>query len=95
MTKPRVVKDYVKLDQNVQRQIKINYPYGFDRHLVTFKNRKGKFVSALPFETEERYYLVRMTKELARKIIQADDDYDKDGVLKAGVKLEYQEEKKN
>ena len=89
MSKPRVVKDYDKLDETVQEQIKLNYPNGFDRHLITFKNIKNKFVSALPFEAEDRYYLVRMTKEEARNVIKQDDDYDDDGHLKPSVKEEY------
>lgn len=91
MDKPRVVKDFEKLDEAIQEQIKLNYPYGFDRHLITFKNIKGEFVSALPFEAEDKYYLIRMTKAEAREIIDEDDDYNEDGHLKEGVKEEYEE----
>lgn len=91
MSKPRIVKDYEKLEEQIQEQIKLMYPYGFDRHLITFKNVEGKFVSALPFETDDRYYLVRMTKSEAREIIEDDDDYNDDGVLKKSVKEEYEE----
>lgn len=90
-TKPRVVKDYDKLDEAVLEQIKLEYPYGFLRHLITFKNAAGQFVSALPFETEEKNYLVRMTKQEAVEIIEDDDDYDDDGVLKDDVKEDYEE----
>ncbi len=91
MSKPRVIKNYEKLDEAIQEQIKLNYPYGFDRHLITFKNIEGKFVSALPFETDEKHYLVRMTKALAQEIIEQDDDYDDDGNLKDDIKEEYGE----
>ena len=64
--KPRVVKDYDKLDVSIQEQIKLEYPYGFEDNLVTFTNAEGKRVSALPFETAEKYYLVRMTVEEAQ-----------------------------
>lgn len=80
-SKPRIVKDYDKLDSLVQEQIKLEYPYGFEDHLVKFTNAEGKRVSALPFETEEKYYLVRMTVEEAQAIIEDDDDYDEDGNL--------------
>lgn len=79
--KPRVVKDYDKLDVSIQEQIKLEYPYGFEDNLVTFTNAEGKRVSALPFETTEKYYLVRMTVEEAQAIIEDDDDYDEDGNL--------------
>ena len=61
--KPRVVKDYDRLDDSVKEMIKLNYLYGFENHLVSFVNAEGRKVSALPFETEERYSLVRMTEE--------------------------------
>ena len=67
------------------------YPYGFAKHLIQYKNAEGKFVSALPFETDDRYYLVRMTLNEARQIIEDDDDYDESGELKESVKEEYEE----
>ncbi len=87
--KPRVIKDFDKLSSELQEQIKLNHPYGFDKHLIFFKDAKKKFVSALPFETEDRYYLVRMTREEACDIILEDDDYDDDGLLKLDIKAEY------
>lgn len=89
--KPRVVKDYEKLDSDIQEQIKLMYPYGFAKHLIQYKNAEGKFVSALPFETDDRYYLVRMTLIEARQIIEDDEDYDESGELKESVKEEYEE----
>ncbi len=87
--KPRVIKDYEKLDEGIQQQIKLAYPLGFDEHLISYKDREGRRVSALPFETDDRYYLVRMTKMEARQIISDDDDYDDDGSLKEDVKESY------
>lgn len=91
MNKPRVVKDYEKVDESVLEQIKLQYPYGFEKALVTFKNQKGEFVSALPFETEDRYYLIRMTRKEAQQIIEDDDDYGADGTLKDDVREEYED----
>jgi len=91
MDKPRIIKDFEKLDVEIQEQIKLQYPYGFARNLITFKNAKGEFVSALLFETSDKYYLVRMTKQKAQQIIDEDDDYDDDGILKDDVKLDYSE----
>jgi len=82
MSKPRVIKDYDKLDLAVQQKLKLEYPYGFDKDLISFQNHKGKFVSALPYEDDDSYYLVRMTKEQAHEIITEDSDYDEDGNLK-------------
>ncbi|WP_323758140.1 hypothetical protein [Roseivirga sp.] len=90
-SKPRVIKDFDKLDVEIQEQIKLTYPEGFEDNLIYFTNKEGKRVSALPFETEEKYYLVRMTVEEAQQIIEDDDDYDADGNLKDEIKEEYEE----
>lgn len=89
--KPRVVKDYEKLSEDIQQQIKLVYPEGFSHHLISFTNKEGVKVSALPFETSETYYLVRMTKQEATALIEDDDDYDDDGYLREEIKLDYEE----
>lgn len=85
-SKPRVIKDYDKLELQIQEQIKLAYPYGFSEDLIRYTDKNGKYVSALPFETDERYYLVRMTYEEALILVEDDDDFDDDGNLKEGVK---------
>ncbi|MDD3741564.1 MAG: hypothetical protein PHH30_10005 [Bacteroidales bacterium] len=87
--KPRVIQDFEKLSKEIQEQIKLTYPSGFSQHLIQFSNKEGKLVSALPFETDEKYYLVRMTSQEAKDIIFADEDYDDEGVLKESVKEEF------
>ena len=87
--KPRVIKDYDKLDEEIQEQIKFVYPNGFSNHLVRFTNKEGKRISALPFETDEKHYLVRMTIERAIEIIEEDEDYDDKGLLKDDTKEAY------
>lgn len=79
--KKRIVKDYDALPEEVLNQIKIKYPRGFVRHLVTYNNKDGLKVSALPYETDDIYYLVRMSASEARQIILDDDDYE-DGILR-------------
>ena len=90
-SKPRVIKDFNKLEIEIQEQIKLAYPDGFSQNLITFVNKDGINVSALPFETDEKYYLLRMTKAEAREIIEDDDDYDDDGSLKDEIKDDYEE----
>lgn len=88
MSKPRVIKDFDKLDETVVQRIKLEYPKGFEKHLITFKNAKKHLVSALPFEAEDRIYLVKMTRAEANKIIVNDADYDDNGELKSASKAE-------
>jgi len=89
--KLRVIKDYEKLDPDIQEQIKLVYPNGFSQFLISFTNKEGKLVSALPFETDDKYYLVRMTLKEAKQIIDEDEDYDDEGNLKDETREEYED----
>ncbi len=82
MSKKRIVKDYENLPEEIVSRVKMEYPQGFADHLVSFTNKEGKKVSALPFETEEIYYLIRMTVNEARQLVSDDEDYDDDGNLR-------------
>lgn len=91
VSKPRVFKEYQKLDKEVKEQIKLFFPNGFQKKLITFKLPNGKLMSALPFETEDKHYMVKMTEQEAIKIIKGDSDYDDFGKLKKAVKERYEE----
>lgn len=92
-SKPRVVKTYSNLDPSIVEQLKLAYQYGFDKKL-TLIPVGNKLMSALPFETEEKYYLIKMTREQAYKIVAEDDDYDDAGHLKKDVREVYQKKHK-
>jgi len=91
MNKPRIIKDYDKLDKDILQKIKLEYPYGFEDNLIVFVNKEGKNVSGLPFETDDRYYLIRMTALEAAEFIEEDDDYDDNGNLMDEIKEEYED----
>ena len=90
-SKPRVIKDFEKLDDKIQEQIKLTYPNGFSEFLVSYTNKEGLRKTALPFETDDYIYLVRMTEDEAVAIIDEDEDFDDDGTLKVDIKEEYEE----
>jgi DNA-directed RNA polymerase subunit delta len=95
LAKKRVVKDYDALPEEIIRQIKQKYPTGYADHLVSYNDKEGKKVSALPFETDDTYYLIRMTVMEAKRIVKDDDDFDDDGHLKeelAEVEVEVDDE---
>ena len=89
-SKPRVIKDFEKLDEHIQEQIKLVYPYGFYDSLIHFYNKEGKKVTALPFETDEKYYMIRMTVAEAKALIEDDNDFDDEGNLKDSIKDDYE-----
>ena len=59
--KLRVIQDFEKVGTDIQEQIKLVYPEGFSQHLIAYQNKENKTVYALPFETDEKYYMIRMT----------------------------------
>lgn len=77
-SKPKVVKDFDKLSKEIQAQIKSEYPNGFSHKLISYTTPKGEKVMALPFDTDEFSYLVRVTVLDTRNIVRDDDDLDDD-----------------
>ena len=92
MNKLRIIQDYDKLSSEIKEQIKLVFPEGYSDHLIQFKNKSGDVVSALPFETFEKIYMVRMSVQRARLMIEEDTDYDDDGILKDDVKEKYEDD---
>lgn len=90
MKKPKIIKDYEKLDEKTIEMIKLVYPRGYTKHLIPFVNKAGEKKMGLPFETEEYYYLIRMSPQKAKQIIKNDDDYF-NGVLRQDIAEEYAE----
>jgi hypothetical protein len=89
--KLRVIQDYDKLSTKLQEQVKLVYPEGFVEYLVYYTNVNGELVSALRFETDEKIYMLRMSKSYAKALVSDDDDYNNKGILKSDIKGEYEE----
>lgn len=60
----------------------MKYHSGYAEHLITYSDKEGKKVSALPFETDDAHYLIRMTVLEAKRLVKEDVDYDDDGQLR-------------
>ncbi len=90
--KVRVIQDFEKLNSDIQEQIKLVYPNGFSQHLIEFKNKNNETVYALPFETDEKMYMVRMSVRKAIQLIEDDEDYDDDGNLRDDIREKYEED---
>ncbi len=89
--KPKVIKSYTKLDKDLQQQIKLIYADGFAENLIHFFDKNGIKITVLPFETQDKYYMIRMTEGEAVALVDDDEDYDSDGYLKDDVKQGYQD----
>jgi hypothetical protein len=90
--KLRVIQDFEKVSTEIQEQIKLVFPDGFSQHLIEFKNKNNETVFALPFETDDKIYMIRMSFRKAIQIIKDDSDYDDDGILKDDIREKYEDE---
>ena len=58
--KRRVIKDFNSLSEETREEIRKQYPHGYLNHIITFFNKDKQLISALPYETEEISYLIKM-----------------------------------
>ena len=65
--KTKIIKYFDDLTFDIQNLIKLNYPFGGNDFMVSFKKPNGSEVRGLPFETSEAYYIVIMQKPVVRK----------------------------
>lgn len=80
--KKRVIVDYKNVTQDILELFTDRYPYGYeDEDIIKFKNAKGETVMAVPFETKDTKYLVKVSVEMDAKIEAFMDDDDDDDVV--------------
>lgn len=62
MVKQRIIKAYEQLSETLVEKLKQKYPDGYDDHIITFTNPRGEIEVAIPFETEDIYYLIKLPR---------------------------------
>ncbi len=73
--KKRVIVDYKNVTPEILDLFTDRYPYGYeDEDIIKFKNAKGETVKAVPFETKDTKYLVKVSVEMDAKIEAFMDD---------------------
>lgn len=67
--KKRVIVDYKNITADILELFSERYPYGYDdEDIIKFQNSKGETVKAVPFETRDTRYLIKVSVEMDRKI---------------------------
>lgn len=67
--KRRVIVDYKNVTSEILDLFTDRYPYGYDdSDVVRFKNAKGEMVRAVPFETPDTKYLVKVSVQMDEHI---------------------------
>ena len=62
MGKKRIIKSYEQLSEDLVERLKEKYPDGYEDRTITFTNPRGEIEVAIPFETEEIYYLIKLPR---------------------------------
>lgn len=93
-SKPRVIKSYDKIDDKLRQAIAAAYPQGYAQDIQTFDIGGGRFMTGLPFETEDFSYIIKFPAETENINDYQDEDAgaDDDLNLEGGVDVEEEEE---
>jgi hypothetical protein len=62
--KKRVLKDFRNLPEEIREAIREKYPSGYMNDLITFTDKDKHIISALPYETEDVSYMIKMPSSL-------------------------------
>ena len=90
--KKRSVVSFANLSPELQEEVKKLYPYGFTEAMMRIDTPNGDFFYAVPFETDEVMYLVKINVKIDDHIEEEDDkDYYNDD-LKGADELADSEE---
>ena len=58
--KKRLVVSFKNMTPELQEEVKAAYPLGFSDYMIRIEKPNGEFFFAVPFETEEISYLVKI-----------------------------------
>ena len=76
MAKRFVIKDYKSMTPDLMALLVEAYPDGFEYDTEYFTNAKGERVEAVPLETEDTKYLIKVSTTLVQKFESYDEDED-------------------
>lgn len=92
VVKRRSVVSFANLPEELQEGVKKLYPYGYNEAMMRIEKPNGDFFYAVPFETEEVSYLVKVAVKIDDHIEEEEDkDYYSDD-LKGADELADREE---
>jgi len=74
MAKRFVIKDYKSMTPDLMALLVETYPDGFEYDTEYFTNSKGERVEAVPLETENTKYLIKVSTTLVQKFEAYEDD---------------------
>ena len=92
IAKKRLVTSFNNLPQELQDAVKELYPAGFSEAMMRVDKPNGDFFYAVPFDTEEVAYLVKIDVKIDDKAHEEDDKDYYDDDLKGADELQDDEQ---
>ncbi len=74
MDKKKVIKSYENLSPELQEMLDEKYKYGYSNSIVRLSNARNETFFAVPLETEDANYMVKVQPEKPKKGATAKDD---------------------
>ena len=71
-SKQNVILDYDNLDTELIKQVGHAYPFGFNNAFIEYTNKNKLKVKAIRLETNEKIYLLRLSKENVVQLLKED-----------------------
>ena len=68
--KKKVIINSTNVTPEILNLFKDRYPYGYEEDIIKYPNSQGQTVNAVPLETEDTYYLIKLGVEMDRKIFK-------------------------
>ncbi len=73
----RIIVDYSKLNNEILSLLVEKFPDGYDdTDIISFRNAKNELIEAVEVRTEDTIYLVKVSKKLATRIENFEDEDD-------------------
>ena len=73
MGKKRIIKKFEQLSDEILEKVRDRYPDGFEDNLISFTSPNGEIEFALPLETEDTSYLIKMPKN---QVAEEEEEYE-------------------
>ena len=73
MGKKRIIKKITQLPDDIVQLVEEKYPDGYEEDLISFQMPDGELATALPLETDDAFYLIKMPND---SVLVEDDEPD-------------------
>ena len=78
--KKRIIKDFNNISEEIREEIRKRYPHGYLNQIITFVDRDKHLISAIPLETEEVSYLIKLSSGIHFNEEEEINEEDIDGI---------------